>query len=32
VINPKGQVALVKRDVNAVGDAREVLTFIKNQK
>jgi thioredoxin-dependent peroxiredoxin len=32
VINPKGQVALVKRDVNAVGDAREVLNFIKNQK
>jgi thioredoxin-dependent peroxiredoxin len=32
VINPKGQVALVKRDVNAVGDAREVLEFIKNQK
>jgi thioredoxin-dependent peroxiredoxin len=32
VVNPKGQVALVKRDVNAVGDARDVLEFIKNQK
>jgi thioredoxin-dependent peroxiredoxin len=32
VIDPKGQVALVKRDVNAVGDAREVLGFIKNRK
>ena len=32
VINPKGQVALVKRDVNAIGDARDVLGFIKNQK
>jgi thioredoxin-dependent peroxiredoxin len=32
VINPKGQIASVRRDVNAVGDARAALSFIQAQK